>query len=247
MEYVATSLPFVLDDNTPLLPRRERERQAKRRAMLDAALAAFADRSFENVTIEEIAYRAEFSKGSLYNYFPEGKQELLLTLFEEVRDDLCTLTETMAGFMRPGGPLRLTSEAYPVTLEAYCTTFIGYFTARPERLALLVRHGHYEVPNGWGERSTLLVELNERLIGCLIPALERAGQGGLPISGSPRIAAGFILGALYAYLFNEGFSPEAVPPTLHTARTPEEAAVMLTSVLLGGLLQPARPKSKKIL
>ncbi|HEX8299915.1 MAG TPA: TetR/AcrR family transcriptional regulator, partial [Rubricoccaceae bacterium] len=66
------------------LGRRDRERLARRRAMLDAALGVFGDKGFDGATVDEIAERAEFGKGTLYNYFPGGKDELYLTLFEDV-------------------------------------------------------------------------------------------------------------------------------------------------------------------
>ncbi|NNE70602.1 MAG: helix-turn-helix transcriptional regulator, partial [Rhodothermales bacterium] len=47
--------------------RRERERLARRREILDAARTVFAERGFVGATLEEIASRAEFGKGTLYN------------------------------------------------------------------------------------------------------------------------------------------------------------------------------------
>ncbi|MGB3544066.1 MAG: TetR/AcrR family transcriptional regulator [Rubrivirga sp.] len=65
------------------LSRRERERLARRDAMLDAALEVFAEKGYSSASVDEIAERAEFGKGTIYNYFPDGKDELFLTLFEE--------------------------------------------------------------------------------------------------------------------------------------------------------------------
>ncbi|MEL6613746.1 MAG: helix-turn-helix domain-containing protein, partial [Bacteroidota bacterium] len=50
------------------LSRRERERLARRAAMLDAATALFAEKGYASATLDEVAERAEFGKGTLYNY-----------------------------------------------------------------------------------------------------------------------------------------------------------------------------------
>ncbi len=55
--------------------RREREREAHREIILEAAEAVFAERGYPGATIAEIASRAEFSVGSIYNFFP-GKREI---------------------------------------------------------------------------------------------------------------------------------------------------------------------------
>lgn len=55
--------------------RREREKAAHREAILDAAEAVFAEAGYPGAAIAEIARRAEFSVGSIYNFFP-GKREL---------------------------------------------------------------------------------------------------------------------------------------------------------------------------
>lgn len=55
--------------------RKERERQAHRRAMLDAAERVFVRKGYYQATVEEIAQEAEFSVGTLYNFF-KGKEDL---------------------------------------------------------------------------------------------------------------------------------------------------------------------------
>ena len=64
------------------LSRRDREKLFKRSEILLSAQEVFAEKGFAQATLEEIATRAEFGKGTLYNYFPGGKQEILLAIFE---------------------------------------------------------------------------------------------------------------------------------------------------------------------
>src|SRR4051794_15053756 len=53
-----------------------------RAALLEAALAVFAERGFGEASVDEIADRAGYSKGALYWHF-ESKDELFFALLEE--------------------------------------------------------------------------------------------------------------------------------------------------------------------
>jgi AcrR family transcriptional regulator len=63
-------------------PRRARsdaDRQAKERAILDAALDVFAESGFAQARLEDVAARAGVAKGTIYLYFP-SKQALFEAL-----------------------------------------------------------------------------------------------------------------------------------------------------------------------
>ena len=64
----------------PRIPRQARS-QAKRQAVLAAALRLFSERGYEAVGIEEIATAAQTGVGSVYAYF-RSKQQLLLVLMQ---------------------------------------------------------------------------------------------------------------------------------------------------------------------
>ena len=57
--------------------RREREKEQRRLVIVDAAEKLFLSQGFENTTMEQIALEAEFSKGTLYNYY-NSKDELYM-------------------------------------------------------------------------------------------------------------------------------------------------------------------------
>jgi AcrR family transcriptional regulator len=63
------------------LPRKERERLARREEILNAARKVFSERGFEKATLDEIAEVAEFGKGTIYNYF-KSKEELFTCIIE---------------------------------------------------------------------------------------------------------------------------------------------------------------------
>lgn len=62
--------------------RRERERRRHRKEILEAALDLFAEKGYHNVSMQEIAERAEFSVGALYGFF-ENKEALYKALILE--------------------------------------------------------------------------------------------------------------------------------------------------------------------
>ena len=68
------------------LSRKERERLFKQREIVEAAREVFALRGFSAATLDEIADKAEFSKGTLYNYF-ESKEEIFETVIADAVDD----------------------------------------------------------------------------------------------------------------------------------------------------------------
>ncbi|TAA73982.1 MAG: transcriptional regulator, TetR family [Candidatus Electronema aureum] len=67
------------------LPRRERERIRQRHDMLAAALALFSEKGYHNVSMQEIAEKAEFAVGTLYKFF-RNKEDLYKALISEQAD-----------------------------------------------------------------------------------------------------------------------------------------------------------------
>lgn len=61
---------------------RERQKQARRQVIADAALNLFKSQGFVATTLEQIANQAGVSAPTVVNYFG-GKQEILLTLLKE--------------------------------------------------------------------------------------------------------------------------------------------------------------------
>ncbi|PYR54281.1 MAG: hypothetical protein DMF95_00740 [Acidobacteria bacterium] len=62
--------------------RQERDREAVRRAILDAARELFVNEGFQNVSIRKIAERIEYSPAAIYGYFA-GKDDIFFALAEE--------------------------------------------------------------------------------------------------------------------------------------------------------------------
>src|SRR5688572_7024617 len=62
--------------------RQVRDREAVRRAILDAARELFVSEGYQNVSIRKIAERIEYSPAAIYGYFP-SKDDIFFALAEE--------------------------------------------------------------------------------------------------------------------------------------------------------------------
>ncbi len=67
------------------LPRREREKLRQRQEILAAALELFSQKGYHNVSMAEIAEKAEFAIGTLYKFF-QNKEDLYKALVLEQCD-----------------------------------------------------------------------------------------------------------------------------------------------------------------
>ena len=67
------------------LSRREREKLRQRQEMLAAAIELFSEKGYHNVSMHEIAEKAEFAVGTLYKFF-QNKEDLYKSLILEQSD-----------------------------------------------------------------------------------------------------------------------------------------------------------------
>lgn len=102
--------------------------------MLVAAQEVFAEKGYTDATLDEVASRAEYGKGTLYNYFPGGKQEILLAIVEQFHDELCHRIAATFG-QRAERPFR------DALREFFEHTF-QFFLDRTELFLTLLREAH---------------------------------------------------------------------------------------------------------
>lgn len=94
--------------------RREREKQERRRSILQAARETFFENGFHHATVDSVAERAEVSKGTVYLYF-ESKEALLAHLLLEGLEDLVAELEQACATtvdLPPDERLRALARAY---------------------------------------------------------------------------------------------------------------------------------------
>ena len=82
--------------------RREANKRKSRQKILKASRRLFKEYGYENTMIEEVAAKAEVSKATLYNYFP-NKDSLLVGTMDDV-------TESFEKFIRGFDPQMRTDE-----------------------------------------------------------------------------------------------------------------------------------------
>jgi len=152
----------------PTATRRQREREARRRLILDSAKAVFAERGFQQATVEEIANRAELAVGTLYRYF-QSKEEMYVSL----------LFEAMEMFRQNIEAARASEAAPDEQLRAVWRFFYDFYVQQPESyLAFMFLHNE-------GLRDVIspevLDEINQRagenfrLVGQIVQAGVEAG------------------------------------------------------------------------
>ncbi|MBN1447254.1 MAG: TetR/AcrR family transcriptional regulator [Bacteroidetes bacterium] len=154
-----------MENESKILSRKERERLFKRQEIVTAAREVFAMRGYDAATLDEIAERAEFSKGTLYNYF-QNKDELFETVIADVIDEFIEIaTDTCTN---PDVGLK---DSY----MAFARRLIQHMFANFGMYGLVMREVHKM------EMNTHLATLLPNLILILAEPLERAiGNGDIP-------------------------------------------------------------------
>ena len=173
----------------PASPPRERARTARRRALLEAAETVFEQRGFGGATMSEIAARAGYSAGNLYNVF-EGKDALfaevmteradqILELVRRALDDTCSLGTIVDRYV----------DATLQLVETHRSFFVMLTHANPD---FDWHRPSPEPHSGPGVRRNLDAQLE----GIFLSAMER---GEIP-RGNPRPYACLLQGSLTAHV-----------------------------------------------
>jgi AcrR family transcriptional regulator len=91
--------------------RQDRERQAVRQSILDAARDLFVAEGYRNVSLRKIAERIEYSAAAIYSYFP-SKDDIFYALAEEGFRRLDAKVRSVAGSADPVEEVRRCWWAY---------------------------------------------------------------------------------------------------------------------------------------
>jgi AcrR family transcriptional regulator len=174
------------------------ERQAKERAILDAALAIFVEQGFASARLDDVAERAGVAKGTLYLYF-ESKQALFEALVR-------------TGIAAPVDAMRERILASDAPIETVLRLLFGFFskevlgTERRDIVRLILT----EAP-----RFPAIAELYHRevvmkgialLRHVLARSRERGGPASVELESFPHLV---IAPALVALVWKSVFEPFA--------------------------------------
>jgi TetR/AcrR family transcriptional regulator len=112
-----------------VLSRKEREKLSHHQDILNAARELFAEKGYHDTTLEEIARHAEFSKGTIYNYF-SSKDELFYGIIDQVLDEIrilahAAVTQTIGGAREK--------------MAAYAKEMISYSQTNSDLFRLIIR------------------------------------------------------------------------------------------------------------
>lgn len=155
----------------PRRPRVRLDNDARRAQLVALATHAFSERSYDEVSIDDLARAAGISKGLLYHYFPT-KRDLYVAGLTATADELIARTLAAATIDLP--PL----ERMKAALDAYLETVSRH--ARP--FVALMRGGVGSDP----QVATVIEHVRQAFVDQL---LERAG--GTPLAGmtldDPRV------------------------------------------------------------
>ena len=101
---------------------RQKQRQKREKAILEAAIKLIAEKGYRNTSIEEIAEKAEVGPATVYNYFT-SKSGLLMSIFNEEAEMLLNSGEKIIN----NPPVEAEDAAYKLT-EAYFGDFMGRYS-----------------------------------------------------------------------------------------------------------------------
>lgn len=208
----------------------------RRQAMLDAAQAVFAEKGYADATLDEIADRAEFGKGTLYNYFEGGKEDLFFAVFNEIFQEIESLIRTVFQDALQGD--RSLREAF----HAFAVRHFEIIRDQQDLFLIVVKEKHRLAFSDDEKRVQFLREQHERLVDALTPALEEAADSGEIHSLPPSAVANLLLANV------RGMGIHGIQEQLHCSaehspllNDPENAADFLTTLLFDGLQQNGRP------
>jgi AcrR family transcriptional regulator len=112
----------------------------RRAQLLELAKRAFSDRSYDEVSIDDLARVANISKGLLYHYFPT-KRDLYVAGLREIADELVEAVLRVAADLPPVDRVRASVDAYLEHIARHSRAFValmrGGIGSDPEVVAVV--------------------------------------------------------------------------------------------------------------
>jgi AcrR family transcriptional regulator len=238
------------------LSRRERERLMRRRAMLRAAQSVFAEKGYARATLDEVAERAEFGKGTIYNYFEGGKEEILFAIFDEIYDDVGALiAETCSRE-------RVEETSLREAVHELVVRVFSFYQEREDLFIILIKEAYRLAFSDDPEKAEYFHRQQQRMVDALAPAVEAAVEEGRIRDLPPRAVAHMLLENLDGMVVHRclaerreemteasGDAQTATPhdedcPGPVLLHDPEAAADFLTTMLFDGLQAGPSPSTE---
>ena len=170
------------------------KKDAKRTAMMQAAVRVFADKGYHSATIRDIVAAADVAVGTFYFYFPD-KETLFVYLYEETAEFLLqTLGQAIGG--------RVT---LPKQIAAGIQAYVNIGLYEPAVVYLLLVGGVGAVPALAARRA----DFREGLVSAWQKPLDLAIDKGQMIPQNSRRSAEALAGAIDEVILNLLDQPDA--------------------------------------
>ena len=105
-------------------PRVRLDNDARRAQLLLLARKAFSDRSYDDVSIDDLAREAKISKGLLYHYFPT-KRDLYVAGLREIAAELVERVSAVPTNLPPAERVRAGLDAYLDHISQHARAFVS--------------------------------------------------------------------------------------------------------------------------
>lgn len=198
--------------------------------MLDSARAVFAEKGFADATLDEIAERAEFGKGTLYNYFEGGKEELLFAVFDDIIGEMEDLIRTVFCDDLDG------QTSLRDAFHRFVQHHFEMIREQQDLFLILVKEAHVMAFSKDAEKVQFFQEQHERLVNTLTPALDDAMEAGEIQSLPASAVANLLLANVRGMGTHCTMEQRHCPCETHEfLQNPERAADFLTAFLFDGL------------
>jgi AcrR family transcriptional regulator len=170
--------------------RKEREFMARRREILEAAAHVIAQKGYHGAAMSEIAAKAEFSTGSLYNFF-KNKEELYFSLIHDKIEALEAEVEDVYG--SPGDTMEV--------LESYVKRVMSFFQRERDFFRIFAEQQSSFESSAKGQFQDIVNEKMERYLSLMVDLMGRGTEEGALKPYPPSELAMSFLGLIHGYLF----------------------------------------------
>ena len=174
-------MPYRSTDKT------RQKKDAKRTAMMQAAVLVFAEKGYYAATVRDIVNASNVAIGTFYFYFPD-KETLFIYLYEETADFLLqTIKQALA-----------TRATLPHQVAAGIRAYVNIAVFEPAVVQLLLVGGAGALPSLAGKRATF----RERLVNIWQAPLDVALDRNQIASQNTRRTAEALAGAMDEVILN---------------------------------------------
>ena len=203
----------------------------RRNAILEAAQIEFAERGFARAKLEDIAKRAEFGKGTLYNYFKGGKLGMLFAIFDRLYDNIAELIEDSFA------PDRMEERSFRDNLYDYTVSCLSFYLDSRDIFLILVKEAHRMCFGEDQENASYFRDQQERIVKALQIPIQWAIDAGQIRSIDASAVAYMILGNIQGVQMRLILDSEGQDSD-YKAQKAAEASQFLTTMLIDGLAHP---------